>query len=111
MFKKTILIDLDGVLNTYVGKYDKNIIPPLRQGAFDFLKKLSSDFRILLFTSRDSSLAKKWIKDNKLNHYIEDVTNIKEPSYLMVDDRCLTFRGDYDDIKKEIDSFKPWYKQ
>ena len=25
MFRKTILFDLDGVLNTYDGKYDKNI--------------------------------------------------------------------------------------
>lgn len=111
MFKKTILIDLDGVLNTYVGKYDKNIIPPLRQGALDFLKNLSNNFRILLFTSRDITLAKKWITNNQLHHYIEDITNIKEPSYLMIDDRCLTFKGNYDDIKKEIDNFKPWYKQ
>ena len=33
-FKKTILFDLDGVLNTYDGKYDKNYIPPIKDGAF-----------------------------------------------------------------------------
>ena len=33
MFKKTILFDLDGVLNTYDGKYDKNNIPPIKDGA------------------------------------------------------------------------------
>ena len=33
MFKKTILIDLDGVLNAYDGKYDKNHIPSIKDGA------------------------------------------------------------------------------
>ena len=39
--KKTILIDLDGVLNTYTGNFDKDFIPPIKEGAFDFLKNLS----------------------------------------------------------------------
>ena len=34
---KTILLDLDGVLNTYNGKYEENIIPPLKTGAEEFL--------------------------------------------------------------------------
>ena len=39
-FKKTILIDLDGVLNTYTGDFDENIIPPIKEGAYEFIKKL-----------------------------------------------------------------------
>ena len=35
--KKTILIDLDGVLNDYVGNYDKDFIPPIKAGAKEFL--------------------------------------------------------------------------
>ena len=31
----------------------------------------------------------------KLKDYIFNVTNIKEPSYLLIDDRCLNFKGDY----------------
>ena len=30
-FKKTILFDLDGVLNTYDGKYDENFIPNIKE--------------------------------------------------------------------------------
>ncbi len=37
MSKKTILIDLDGVLNEYVGNFDKEFIPPIKQGAKEFL--------------------------------------------------------------------------
>ena len=36
--KKTILIDLDGVLNDYVGNYDKDFIPPIKFGAKEFLR-------------------------------------------------------------------------
>lgn len=37
-FKKTIMIDLDGVLNVYDGKYVENKLPELRQGAREFVK-------------------------------------------------------------------------
>ena len=42
--KKTILIDLDGVLNNYVGNYNKDFIPPIKAGAKEFLSDLSKNF-------------------------------------------------------------------
>ncbi len=45
-FKRTILIDLDGVLNEYKGNFDNNFIPPLKDGAKDFLEYLSQDYEI-----------------------------------------------------------------
>ena len=38
-YKKTILIDLDGVLNQYDGHFDINKIPPVRTGIKDFYEK------------------------------------------------------------------------
>lgn len=43
MKKKTILIDLDGVLNEYTGNYDVNNIPRMKFGADEFLKILSKN--------------------------------------------------------------------
>ena len=40
--KKTILLDLDGVINTYNGAYNPVYIPPLREGAREFVEKLSA---------------------------------------------------------------------
>ncbi len=37
MYRKKILIDLDGVLNVYSGDYDKNIIPDMKKGAKNLL--------------------------------------------------------------------------
>ena len=41
---KTILIDLDGVLNEYVGSFDKDFIPPIKHGAKVFLSALAEKF-------------------------------------------------------------------
>ena len=51
---KTIVIDLDGVLNTYNGHkdYDENKICPIKKGAYGFLEKLSKIFDIEIYTVR-----------------------------------------------------------
>ena len=110
-FKKTILLDLDGVLNSYTGDYDENFIPPIKDGAKDFLLELSKNYKIVIFTSRNLLLASKWIVDNNIDKYISNVTNHKEPSYLIIDDRCINFTGDYNKLKNHIDNFKVWYKE
>ena len=108
--QKTILIDLDGVLNTYTGEYDRNVIPPIKDGAFDFIKNLSKNYKIKIFTSRNLLLTSEWVIKNNIKDYIDDVTNIKEPSYLIIDDRCITFNGDYTQLVKQIEQFNVWHK-
>ena len=111
MFKKKILIDLDGVLNEYgKEKYDENYIPEIKIGAFDFLDKLSKDAELYLFTSRNLLLASKWLIKNKLDNFFKDVTNIKLPSFLYIDDRTICFKGDYCKTLEEIKNFKVYWK-
>ena len=110
MIKKTILVDLDGVLNKYNGEYDSNYIPPILDGAFDFVKSLSKTYRVVIFTSRNLLLASQWVIENRLDKYIENITNIKEPSFLIIDDRCINFKGNFEELKSQIDNFKIWYK-
>ena len=109
-FKKTILFDLDGVLNTYDGNYDKNYIPPIKDGAFKLIKELSQDYKIVIFTTRNSLIVSKWVIENGLINYVENVTNVKEPAYLIIDDRCINFNGDYNRLKEKIENFEVWYK-
>ena len=52
-FKRTILIDLDGVLNTYTGEFNENYIPPIKEGAKEFVEELSKNFELKLFTTRN----------------------------------------------------------
>ena len=63
---KTILIDLDGVLNNYTGNFNKDFIPDIKEGAKEFLKIISKEYTIKLFTSRNKEIANKWLENNKL---------------------------------------------
>lgn len=111
MFKKQILIDLDGVLNEY-GKnpYDENNIPNIKDGAKNFVKELSKLADLYLFTTRNLLLASKWLITNNLDIYFKDVTNIKIPSYLYIDDRCICFKGDYTAALNEVKKFQVYWK-
>ena len=106
--KKKILLDLDGVLNTYTNNFDPHFIPPLKNGAVDFLMNLSKNYEIILFTVREKILVENWIIQNNLQKYITGVTNTKEPAWLIVDDRCVCFNGAYDKLLDDIDTFKVW---
>ena len=53
---KTILLDLDGVLNKYDGNYDKEYIPPIKEGAYELIKELSQNYKIVIFTVINSFL-------------------------------------------------------
>ena len=109
-FKRIILIDLDGVLNTYTGDFDKNFIPPIKEGAKEFLENLSKDFTIKIFTTRNKLLTAKWLIENNIDNFIEDITNTKDLAWLYIDDRCLKFEGDFSDLANQINNFKPYYK-
>ena len=106
-YKKKILIDLDGVLNQYGDRaFDENNIPKIKQGAKEFLEELSKSAELYLFTTRNLMLSAKWLINNNIDSYFKDITNIKLPSYLYIDDRCICFKGDYENTLKEIRKFK-----
>ena len=109
-YKKTILIELDGVLNQYNGHFDINIIPPIREGVKDFFESFDDNFEFKLFTTRNKILAVKWLIENNIDKYFIDVTNTKDLCYLYIDDRCIRFDGNYIKLQDEIKKFKVWYK-
>ena len=110
-FKKKILIDLDGVLNEY-GKepFDENFIPKIKEGAVEFIKEVSEIGELYLFTTRNLLLSSKWLLENNLDKYFKDVTNVKLPSFLYIDDRCICFKGKYKQTLDEIKNFKVYWK-
>ena len=110
-FKKKILIDLDGVLNEYgKEKFDENYIPEIKSGAKEFVENLSKEAELFLFTSRNLMLSTKWLIENNLDIYFKDVTNIKLPSYLYIDDRTVCFKGNYTQTLNEIKNFQVYWK-
>ena len=71
MFKKKILIDLDGVLNEYSKEpFDENFIPKIKNGAVEFIKEVSEIGELYLFTTRNLLLSSKWLLENNYNVFV-----------------------------------------
>ena len=109
-YRKTILIDLDGVLNEYTGGFDKDYIPPIKDGAKEFLENLSENFDIKIFTTRNKILATKWLINNNIDQFVADITNVKDLAWLYIDDRCINFDGNFENLSNNINNFRPWYR-
>ena len=112
MHRHRILIDLDGVLNTYKGDFIVDKIEPIKNDAKEFIIKLARDYDLYLFTSRNLLLASKWLIENDLDKYFIDVTNIKMTATIYLDDRGVCFNGDFENTLKQIKEFKThWEKE
>ena len=111
MYKKTIAIDLDGVLDEYNGKYNENNIPKIKKGAKEFVKELSNNYELILFTTRNSKQATKWLKENNIDEYFKEITNIKPPAYIYLDNRALKFDGNYNETLNEIKNYKTYWNK
>lgn len=111
IFKKTLLIDLDGVLNEYSGNFDKNKIPQIKEGAYDFIERLyKKNYDIKIFTTRNKLLGSKWLIENQLDEFVSDITNVKDPAFLHIDDRCICYNGDFEETFNSIENFKAYWK-
>lgn len=109
---QTLLADLDAVLNTYSGNYKEGEIPPPREGAEKFLQKLSQHFKVEVFTARDIKQTIELLIQYKLDKYISNVSNVKNPrATVLIDDRALRFEGDYDKTLADVMDFKSYWKK
>ena len=110
-YKKKIMIDLDGVLNNYTF-FKENDIPEIKDGAKEFLKKLyeQEKYELFLFTTRNKILASKWLIENGIDIFFKDITNIKEPAFMYIDDRAVQFHGDYNVLMEQINKFNVYWK-
>ena len=67
------------------------------------------DYEIKIFTTRNRLMTSKWLIKNKLDYLVVDVTNVKDPAYLHIDDRCICFNGDFKNTINKIKNFKVYW--
>lgn len=108
MNKLTICIDFDGVLNNYKGYQENELYTP-RDGAKEFIDTLSETYYIVIFTARPTDQVREWLE--KYDFKYDNVTDIKVPAVVYIDDRAIPFYGDYDNIIKELNVFKPYWEK
>ena len=118
--KYAYLIDFDGVINSYTSGWDEDkggatwLPDPPVPGVKEALEELSQRFRIVIFTTRaKTSEGAKAVCDwlTKYDIYHDKVTNKKEAGLLLIDDRAITFKGDWTQTLEDIRSFKHWMKK
>lgn len=111
MKKYTVCIDLNGVLDQYTGWKGEGHMDPPRPGAERFLSELSRDYKVVIFTTQPAERVWKWMREYGLDQYVSDVTDRKPPALVYVDDRAVTFRGDFEETLREIRTFRPHWRQ
>ncbi len=127
---KKILIDFDGVIHRYnSGWLGEGQIPDAPvvdtasgQDAIQWLRTLlqCGHFAIHIYSRRGSDPSKggigamkTWLSRNGLeSRYLKRIVFEKEKpeSFLVIDDRCLQFKGEFFE-PNVIKNFKPWWKE
>lgn len=104
--RKTVAVDLDGVLNLYSGwTGDERDFAPPRAAAREFTLALrEKGYEVVVFTTRDVDLVEDWLHANRI--HADVVTNEKPKALVYVDDRAICFEGSFEGLVERIDTFK-----
>jgi hypothetical protein len=108
--RRTIALDFDGVLHRYNG-YSNGFIDGPIDGARQAVERLlERGHTVVVFTTRDKPTVEAWLKTHGFPPL--EVTNVKRPFYVIVDDRAFCFSGEWNaDIVRQIEAFEPhWVK-
>lgn len=108
--KLNACVDFDGVLNNYKGWDGDNLYTP-RKGAKEFLEKLNEKYNVYILTSRDIKLVKRWLFVYGLETLVHEVTNIKVPAKIYLDDNGIRFDGDFNKALNDIENLHPHWEE
>jgi hypothetical protein len=110
--KKTIAIDLDGVLATYDGWKGPDHYGEPMPGAIAFLERLIDDgMQPWIFTTREGPQLGEWLRQYCPQKVLDNlvVTRTKPPAWLYIDDRCWLFDGENWPTTDQINNFRPYW--
>ncbi len=118
---KAIAIDLDGCIASYNnGWMGENVFGELIPNCKENIRNLKSmGYKIIIYTSRlatkelekhltDNGIYFDAINDNPWHEYKQPGDKRKVIADIYIDDRAITFRGNWDEIPKLVEKFKPW---
>jgi hypothetical protein len=124
MAKPILYLDFDGCIHAYSrGWQDGSIYDPVVPGFFEWAIRAKERFHLVIYSSRSKELngvaeMKTWLGDQIRNEYENptpiavddfDFAHEKPPAFLTIDDRALTFDGDWAALTPErLLAFKPW---
>jgi hypothetical protein len=102
-----VCVDLDGVLNLFDGWRGADHFHDPRPGAQEFLGGLRErGYRVVVFTVRWKEHVEAWLGRHHLDALVDEVTNVKPPAHVYIDDRAICFRGDFQSTLDQIAGFR-----
>ena len=107
---EAICVDFDGVLAEYNGFQGEDHCGEPISGAREFLEKLISvGLEFVIFTARDPERVKKWFEKYSFPKP-KEITNIKIPAPVYIDDRAIKFEGNFSKLVLDLKNFKPYWR-
>lgn len=109
---KTIAFDFDGVIHKYSkGWQDGSIYDEPVQGIRETIDELRKDYKVVIISSRANDQKQfkamfDWLK--KYSIKVDDITYLKTPAILYIDDRTISFNGNVLNLVNQIKHFKTW---
>jgi hypothetical protein len=110
--KRTLALDFDGVIHRYNGWNNGELNEPLA-GAVEFVREAVQVFQVYVVSSRcnneegiDTILS--WLSKHGFPEEVV-VTSERPPAYVSLDDRALTFTGQWPKVD-DLWNFQPWWK-
>lgn len=105
--QRTVAIDFDGVMNTYIGWRGEDELFEPRPGLKEFLESLAKHgFEVVVHSSRRPEKIRRWLEAHGLSHLVARVSETKPPAVCYLDDRAVRFDGNFGDAFLQIVTFK-----
>lgn len=109
--KPLLAVDFDGVLhNSSKGYHDGTVYDTPTPGAQEFIRNAMDHFEIVVFSAR----ARTEEGANEIRAFLDqygfpemEVTAMKPPAFITLDDRAVTFTGTFPD-PEELMKFQTW---
>src|SRR4030042_1183816 len=108
--RNTVCVDFDGVLNDYRG-YKEGYVYPLNKDGIAVVRKLKEiGFRVVILSSARLAGIERALHDAFLDDVVDQITNVKVPAIAYIDDRAITFRGNFQETLEELLNFRTWWE-
>ena len=104
---RTLAVDFDGVLHRYQGYRGGHIDGPIRGARSAIERLLAQGHAVVVFTTRDADTVRSWLTEHKFPPL--EVTDVKRPFWLLLDDRAMHFDGQWDGVVERINAFRPYW--